>query len=172
MLITVILRSGCSNKPGYFSGEGVALVFPETWHKIDAVVEPPFNMKSKFSPFNVVYACPEEDPNTFLPAATIGVYRIKPDRQLWLADDFPDLVNMFAESGFEILDKGEILIDDQISKWVVYRDNERSRIKLEFFVVNDNNVLYRIQYSTSDDKFAQYRPDFEATKSTIKLGKW
>ncbi len=173
LVVLAAFTGGCGKTPGFHRGDGFTVNFPPSWIKNkDWVVEPRFNLKSKFEPYSVTYVTPEQDPDTLEPYASISIYRTKPDMQIWLEDEFPNIVDTFYNNGYDVLDKGEVKIDNQLAKWLVYRDNRKGLLNLEFYIVNDNNVLFRIQYCARDDKFSQYRPLFEGVRESIKLNRW
>ncbi len=149
-----------------------SFVYPEGWKKVHREMSPPFGMKAKSKPYFIAFDCPEADPDSGEAVASLSFYVVKLTQQIWLEDEFPSIAETFTMSGYEVLDRGEIMIDEQISKWLVYRDTEHNRINLEFYVINDNNILFRIQYSAKQDKFALYRPAFETARNTMKLSKW
>jgi len=172
-LATAILASGgCVKKKGFVRGEGFTITFPPGWKMIEQDMEPTFNLTSKFQPYVVTYVSPEENPETFEPEASISIYTVKPDRQMWLEDEFPAIVETFVAGGFEILDKGQHEVDNIISWWLVYRYPQRKKLILEFYIINDNNIFYRIQYTAQEDKFPDHRQDFENAKATMKVSRW
>ena len=172
LLLALTLFSSCMRIPNFFKGQSFTFQHPAGWVKEEREMYPPFDLKSRTKKFYIAFDCPEKDPQTGQAVASISFFVIKPTMQVWLEDQFAELIQMFASNGFEVLDRGEIKIDDQISNWIVYRDPQNHTLNLEFYVVNDNNILFRIQYSAREDKFAFYRQTFEVARNSIKLSRW
>lgn len=103
------------------------------------------------------------------PDAMISIFSKKLTTPIWIEDEFPDIVHSLREAGFEIKDKGEIKLDDKISSWVVYYDRVNSLLILEFYIVSDNNMFFKMQYSADPDKFQQNRNAFEELKDSFKF---
>lgn len=156
-------------KEGRYKGKGYTIMFPEGWSdaakkKKKSVREILFPQK----PEQIVYASPEKDLDD-IPLATISVLTRKLEQALWIEDSFHEVNKALKTVGMIIMDQGDIDISGKRSKWILYRDAEWRRMNLEFYLITDNNVLYKIQYSTDPDAFNKYRPTFEKTRETFKL---
>jgi len=101
--------------------------------------------------------------------ATISIYSKKLVTPIWIEDEFPDIVQSLSEAGYEVKDKGEIKVDERISSWVVYYDRESDVLNLEFYMVSENNIFFKLQYSASSEKFQQNRRYFEELKDSFKF---
>jgi len=146
-------------------GKGYSVRIPEGWKKVK-------EKKSVVYPLGVEVV-------TFVPSATdldfqemdvfIFIYSKKLTTPTWIEDEFPGILESLSKAGFKVMDKGEIKLDNVISKWVVYHDKKKPAVVLEFYQVTDNSMFYKIQYSTHPDKFNVFRPDFEELKDSFKF---
>jgi len=99
----------------------------------------------------------------------ISILTKKLSSSLWIEDEFPDILLSINQDGHQIMDKGEIKIDGEISKWVVYHDLKTPALVLEFYMVTDNNTFFKIQYSAHPDQFNTARRSFEEMKENFKF---
>ena len=60
------------------------------------------------------------------------------------------------------------MLDEKLAKWLVYYDKKVPALVLEFYMVTDNNIFYKIQYSARPDKFNKQRAAFEELKDSFK----
>ena len=103
------------------------------------------------------------------PDSYISILTKKLTTPIWVEDEFPDILMSIQKAGYKIMDKGEIKIDDVISKWVVYHDKQTPTLVLEFYMVTDNSIFYKIQYSTHPDRFNKLRKSFEELRESFKF---
>ena len=168
-VIGVFIIKGVSGSSFFESkihkGRGYSVSIPEGWKKVKkkkGVVYPRGVEIVLFVPKGT--NTEEESPDIF-----ISIYSKKLTTPIWIEDEFPDIVHSLREAGFEIKDKGEIKLDDKISSWVVYYDRVNSLLILEFYIVSDNNMFFKMQYSADPDKFQQNRNAFEELKDSFKF---
>ena len=148
-----------------YKGKGYFVRIPEGWSKVKkkkGVVYPQGVDLVQFVPKGTNLELERPD-------ASIFIYSKKLTTPIWIEDEFPDIVRSLREAGFEIKDKGEIKVDDKISAWVVYYDRANSLLNLEFYIVSDNNMFFKMQYSADPDKFQQNRNSFEELKNSFKF---
>ena len=146
-------------------GKGYYVKIPVGWTKIKkekGVVFPQGVEFVQFIPKGV-------DPEIVPPAATISIYSKKLTTPIWIEDEFSDMVQSLREAGYEVKDKGKIKMDDQISGWVVYYDQKANVLNLEFYIVSENNLFFKIQYSAKPDKFQENRHSFEELRNSFKF---
>ena len=103
------------------------------------------------------------------PSIFISIYSKKLTTPIWVEDEFPEILQSISQSGFQIMDKGEIKVSGVISKWVVYHDKQTPALALEFYLVTDNSIFYKLQYSAHPDQFNQNRAAFEFLKESFQL---
>jgi len=103
------------------------------------------------------------------PDAYISIFTKKLTSAVWIEDEFPNILASVRSSGYQIMDKGDIKIGGEISKWMVYRDEKTPALVLEFYIITDANVFYKIQYSAHPDKFNELRKSFEELKESFKF---
>ena len=103
------------------------------------------------------------------PDATISVYSKRLTTPIWIEDEFPGIVLSLSEAGYEVKDKGEIKVDEKISSWVVYYDRKADMLNLEFYIVSENSMFFKIQYSADPDNFKKNRRFFEELKDSFKF---
>lgn len=146
-------------------GKGYLVRIPEGWKKVkkqDDVVYPEGVDVVMFVPNSI-------DIKNELPDVYISVFAKKMTTPIWMEDEFPEILKSIKDAGYKIMDKGEIDLDEKMSEWVVYHDPKTPALVLEFYVVNDNNMFYKIQYSAHPDKFNVDRPAFEQLKDSFKF---
>ncbi len=102
------------------------------------------------------------------PNTTISLSSKKLERSFWIEDEFPLIINALTNQGFRIIQKGEIKINEQLSKWVLYQDMGTAQLTLDFYMISENNIFYEIKMITDPENFDKYRPSFEELKSTFK----
>lgn len=146
-------------------GKGYSVRIPEEWKKVK-------EEKGVFYPAgveNVTFVPKSIDLGIQKPDLFISIYTRKLSTPIWIEDEFPDILKSLHEEGFRIMDRGEIKLDDVISNWVVYHDKKIPALVLEFYMVTDTSIFYKIQYSAHPDKFNVYRPVFEKFKENFKF---
>ncbi|MCK5081625.1 MAG: hypothetical protein KAR31_01840 [Candidatus Omnitrophica bacterium] len=146
-------------------GKGFYVKIPEGWKKVKQqkdVVYPEGVQVVMFIPkeINVEYEVPD---------VYISIFTKKLSSPIWIEDEFPEILSSIKKGGYKIMDKGEIKIDDRLSAWVVYHDKKTPALVLEFYMVTDNSMFYKIQYSAHPDKFNKQRPAFEELKVSFKF---
>ena len=117
----------------------------------------------------VTFTSPEKDVFTEAPLAIFTIYAKKSTGALFIEDLMIEIIESLPKLGAELIDKGEIKIDNQISKWVLYRHKESEMVVLSFFMVDDFNRLTKLEMVTTTKKFTQYKPEFEKFKASFKF---
>ncbi len=156
-------------KTNQYTGDGYSIIYPKDWmvkRKKDLIKGQPD--PDKTSDF-VIFECPDKNPKTEKPNATISIYTKRLDGAYWLDDEFPAILKNIAQSGVRIVDKGENKIDSQIARWVLFDDKENDMLVLRFYLIDMTNRLIQVEYATQFDKFQKYRDIFEAAKKTIDI---
>ena len=173
IVVTACAAPGCKffNRTNYYKGEKYSIVFPSGWHKIQRNIEPTLSTIELKSPaLEVVVVSPDTDlENLQLLKASIGVQVLKPSRAIWIEDELPYIKEFLEQSGYTIIEKGQIKIDEQIANWLLYYDADQTVLTMDFYIATEFNIIYRIQYKTNFDHFNDYRPQFEAAKDTFKF---
>lgn len=103
------------------------------------------------------------------PFAFITIYTKKLTTPIWMEDEFPEILASIQKEGYKVMDKGQIKLDALDSHWLVYHDVKTPALVLEFYAVTDNNTFYKIQYSSSPDKFNVLRKSFEELRASFKI---
>ena len=140
-------------------GDGYTISVPEGWEKNEIDAD------------TVMFIAPERDYIKETPVAMISVYSKMSKGALWIEDLWPKVLSSLKQERIEILKKGEIKIDDIVSKWVLFKKEEEDLLVLTFYLVDEFNRMYRLQYATKMDKFKDYRQTFEDMKDTFKIKK-
>ena len=164
ILIKIFGGSGLFT-PKSYKGKGYFVKIPVGWKILK-------KKKGAIIPkdVQVVTFVPEEtDPKEDDPGTFITIFTKKLSTPVWIEDEFPDILNSIAKAGFKILDKGEIKMDGVFSKWVVYHDEKTPALALEFYMVTDNSVFYKIQYMAPPDTFNALRGSFEELKASFRF---
>lgn len=111
----------------------------------------------------------ETDPAKEKIETYISIFTQKLTSPIWIEDEFPDILKSIRKSGHKIMDKGEVKLDGVISEWVVYHDKKIPALVLDFYMVTDNSVFFKIQYSVHPNKFNKLRGSFEELKESFKF---
>lgn len=168
-VIAVAIISNMSSS-GFFEprdhkGKGYYVKIPEGWKKVrqqKGVVYP--------EGVEVVMFVPKEtNVKSKEPDAYISIFSKKLSTPVWIQDEFPEILASIARGGNKIMDKGEIKLDDVISEWLVYHDKKADALVLEFYMVTDNNMFYKMQYLAPPDQFNQMRRSFEELKDSLRF---
>ncbi|HQP10942.1 MAG TPA: hypothetical protein PKV41_06120 [Candidatus Omnitrophota bacterium] len=170
LFIVVIAVIKQASMGGFFEaedhkGRGYYVRIPEGWKKIKP-------------PKDVVY--PDDiEVVTFIPKATgldpqepeayISIFTKKLASALWIEDEIPEIRRSISQAGNKILDQGQIKIDGVISEWTVYHDLKAPALVLEFYMVTDSNIFYKLQYVAPPEKFNGLRRSFESLKESFKF---
>ena len=143
-------------------GHNYSVIMPEGWEKKEAENE-------------VIVLSPETDFMTDKPLAVFSIYAKKVEGAALLLDiAFQEFIESYRKSGWKVIKKGEIKIDEQITKWILCQplEEESPELLLIFFNLDDFNNMTQIQYLAKDvDAFNKYRPTFEKFKDSIKFKK-
>ena len=176
-----------------YRGEWYTVTVPEGWEKKEIEEQPPDPAAAAPKPKNqteerqqaiekkssfhfgrrrieeVLFISPEVDIFTETPYAMFSIYTQASKGALFLDDYFIQVQEAFAREKGRMMDKGEILIDGQVSKWLLFRYEDPPFAVMSFYVVDDFNRLTRLQLIAQRSKFNDYRKQFEAFKSTFKF---
>jgi len=168
VIFVLIIKS--ASQGGFFEpkdhkGTGYYVLIPTGWQKAK-------KQKDVYYPrdVDVVMFVPQgTDISAGMPDMHISIYAKKLSTPIWIEDEFPDILNSIRQEGMDIKDQGEIKIDDVISNWVVYFDKAAPALVLEFYIVTDSSMFYKMQYSAPPEKFNKYRKSFEELKDSFKF---
>jgi hypothetical protein len=146
-------------------GKGYYVVVPQGWKKVKKKKEIVYP-----EGVTVVMFVPKgTDTDLEVPDAYISIFTKKLTTPIWVEDEFPDILKSIHDSGFKIMDKGDIKLGGTESKWVVYHDKKAPALILEFYMVTDTNVFFKMQYSAHPDLFNKERAAFEELKDSFKF---
>lgn len=168
-VIGVFVIKSASNA-GFFEakshkGRGYYVKIPEGWIKAK-------KQKDALYPEGVeavTFVPKGTDTEAGPPEIYISIFAKKLTTPIWIEDEFPDILRSIEGAGFKVMDKGEIKLDGKISKWVVYHDRKAPALTLEFYMVTDNNMFYKMQYSAEPDQFNRHRRSFEELKDSFRF---
>lgn len=88
---------------------------------------------------------------------------------MWIEDEFPQILETIAKFGNTIMDKGEIKINNQLFKWVIFNNRKGDKLSLNFYAITDNARIYTVELLTPPAEFNKYRPGFEKAKGSLKF---
>jgi len=155
----VVIQIGKSDK---YHGKGFTVRIPEGWEKLSDV-------KKEESTREVKFATLDREVLKDRPEATISILSKYMEQALWIEDEFPSIVRAISDTGLKIVDKGDLKIEDQIAKWVLYDNARADLFNLEFYMITDSKLFFRIRFSANPDNFNKHRPSFEELKESFKL---
>lgn len=116
----------------------------------------------------VFFRSPEKDA-LGNPGAVFSIYGHQSKGALFIEDFFEEVIAALSQQRGQILQRGEIKIDNEISRWVLFRMDDPEWIIWTFYVVDDFNRLTKIQFLSKPKDFAAYRPVFEEFKDSIRI---
>lgn len=146
-------------------GKGYYVKVPTDWKKVK-------KKKGMVYPEGVavVMFVPKEiDLDLQAPETYISIFTKKLASAIWIEDEMPDILMSIRRAGNKIMDKGQIKIDGLISEWIVYHDSKVPAFILEFYMVTDSNLFYKIQYAAPPGEFNTSRRSFEELKSSFRF---
>ena len=164
LLIRNAMSSGVFDAKGH-KGKGFYVKIPEGWKRVKKqkdVVYPEGVTVVMFVPKGVDVK--HEQPDVY-----ISIFVKKLTTPIWIEDEFPEILSSIRKSGCKIMDKGELKLGGKIAQWVVYHDKKTPALVLEFYMVTDSSVFYKMQYSAHPDKFNKERGAFEELRDSFKF---
>lgn len=150
-------------------GNGYSMIPPLGWEEIKEKRGVRAVLESADKPEVVTFITTERDLITGVPEASLSILTVKLSQPTWMEDEFPSLLEALAKAGNQIKDHGQIKIDTMISWWVFYEEPGTSLLNLEFYMVDDVNKLYKIQFTADSYGFGKHRPAFETAKDSIRF---
>ncbi len=142
--------------PTVYKGSWYTVKIPEGWQKRQEKDE-------------VLFISPEVDVLTDTPYAIFSIYTKAAQGALFIEDYMQQVFEMLSQANGQIVDKGEIKVDEEIAQWVLFHQHEPALVYLTFYVVDDYNRLTRIQFVSTPNKFQKYREEFEKFKGSLKF---
>jgi len=85
-----------------------------------------------------------------------------------LVDSYSRLEKTDFSAGFELLDRGKTMIDNQPAGYIIYILNKQNINKKEYVFLKGKNV-YSIQYVAETQNFAQYLSAADAIMKSVKI---
>ncbi|MCD4780680.1 MAG: hypothetical protein K8S27_09065 [Candidatus Omnitrophica bacterium] len=173
-LIKFYITSDIFKTPLY-RGEGFSISCPDGWDKMDK--------KEKYNiPTGVFLNENDYDTVTcFLPSEQVkegtrptylSAFATQTYAPYWIEDIFPQVMDVLIKTpGYVILDKGELKVDEQVSRWVLYDVKKEETVYLEFFMVDERNGFFKLRYQADYDKFKKFRPAFETFRDSFAFSK-
>lgn len=142
-------------------------IYRGSWYSVKV----PKGWNSKFEKNTIYFSTPDDNVLTGMPNAIFSIYAFKSTGALFLDTLFEEVMQSLMKTDGQILKKGEIMIDGQVAKWVLFQNETPPTTILTFFMVDDFNRLTKIQFITHPRDFAKYRPEFEKWRETFKFKK-
>ena len=167
LLIFIKYASGLSIfKSGKYQGEDFVVVVPVGWEQRKELGGK-FKEQGSYEKTELVTFIHEGiDLEVQDPPAKISITSRKLPHAVWIDDEWGDIIRSIRMAGMRVMDQGEIKIGGVISKWVVFHNKKMKTLHLEFYMITEKNMFYKLEYVTEDDKFGKYRPDFEFLKNS------
>lgn len=159
-----------------YKGQGYTIEFPHGWSNYEDI-NPQKKKKRRFStedrnaPKTVTFVTEEVDYETGAFAASMSITTMKLASAAWIEDEWGTILQSIFEYGNKIIDKGEIKIDEELSKWVFYESPGQQAVTIEFYIITELNMFYKISYTALPKTFDKYRKAFEESKNTILIEK-
>lgn len=154
-------------KSDIHKGTSYTIRYPIGWIKEKEETPTGSFLRSTEKPEIVTFSTPQKDLLADLPEASLTVLTTKLSQPTWIEDEFPEIVGLLKSYGYRVLDRGDIKINEQVWKWVLYMDAKQTTMNLEFYFVNDKNILFKMQYRATPEHFKKHRPAFEAAKDSF-----
>lgn len=140
-----------------YKGFGYSIVVPPGWEQ------------KKVDNETVMFICPEKDPLDESSLALISFFSKRIEGALWMDDYIRDVKESLRDQGLKIIEKGQIKMSGQIAQWILYRNSNPDLLVLTFYIIDDFNRLFRIQYVTKPEYFAYYRQLFERVRESFRI---
>ena len=159
-----VIRFGMSElaKSNKYNGFGFTLRIPDGWEKISDIKKDRDNRK-------VIFGTVEKNQLTGRPVAFISILSSQMEQVLWIEDEFPKVIRSLAKAQLKILKKGDIKIDKQIAKWVLYDDIKADLVNLEMYMITDSKLFVRLTFAGDPINFNKRRTEFEKLKESFKF---
>jgi len=145
LIFSGLIFQGCEFKPKRYRGHGYTIIQPKGWKM----------KKEKFSTFNllvseeipsaIVFYSPEKDPIYGESVAKIELISQNFTKGVFIEDITPQLYGELRRQKKTILKKGEIKVDNEKSSWVLYRDNEKDLVTIEFYLISNAKIFYKLR---------------------------
>ncbi|MDP2652861.1 MAG: hypothetical protein Q8Q08_02395 [Candidatus Omnitrophota bacterium] len=119
----------------------------------------------------IIFESPETSVMTGMPEAIFSIYSVKATGALFLEDLFGEVMASLRQLKGKVLDKGQLKIDNQDARWVLFFHRDPDLFILTFYIADDFNRLTKIQFISTPEKFPSYRSQFEAFKNSIRFKK-
>lgn len=142
-------------------------VFRGPWYTVAV----PQGWERKIEEDTVSFIAPDENIMTGMPEAVFSIYTKKSSGALFLETLMEEVMTALSQMNGRLLDQGEIMIDGQVSKWVLFLNEEPQIMMLSFYIVDDFNRLTRIQFVTTPRDFKKHRQEFERFKESLRFKK-
>ena len=152
-------------------GIGYSIKYPLGWKKIKEESDLGVFVTATIDK-NVATFIPSEIDSTATagkPGATVIVASAKLSDPSWIEDLWPDIMAAIIRSGVKVIDKGEIKIEKQIAKWVLFQERAAKIWHLEFYFTDEKNGFYKIMYIAEPRAFDPHRKTFEEGRSPFQF---
>jgi hypothetical protein len=162
------LSSGMFESPLY-KAQGFSVMCPEGFKQAKTPAPMGIFANTSYEADSVTFIDPQEKYDLTVEPTSVSIFGSKLTAPMWIEDMFPDIITAIQQGGLQILDRGELMVDGQISKWVLTRQSDPPRMFLEFFMTDEKNGFFKIRYSADPNKFNRYRPAFESIRESFKF---
>ena len=170
-VVLIALKFSIGNSALFKSDKYVGMAYsiktPLGWIMKKDEGDPGIFMTNYNSMGRILFETPERRAGTDIPVATITIVEAKLKTPAWLDDLFPEVLQALPQMRAEIKQKGEIKMDGQISKWVLYKIPKSKDLSLEFYLADEKTGIFKLVYSSSPEGFMKYRKDFESMRDTF-----
>lgn len=163
-----------------YHGTGFTIAMPAGWEKEEIAANPGIVFVSESKPHSVTFVTPEKHSyvNPYvasveqIPLASLTIYANKMPQSIWVEDEIGRILEELAKYN-TILDRGDVPIGKERASWVVFHDTKNPLVlTIEFYIMTEMNVFYKIIYSAHSDHFSSYREVFEKAKGSFRIGQW
>lgn len=166
VLATVIIKSLMMTgifRSTTFNGDGFKVSIPSGWE-----MSKERSREKKYEETKITTFVTQEKDSDDIPQAVITLLSKKLEQAIWIEDEFPNIVQAIRVK-YKVIDKGEIKLDNQLTKWVFYEDKKNNLLNLDFYLVTEASKFYKIQFSAFKEHFKKHRPAFEELRESFKL---
>ena len=154
-------------KSDKYTGMAYSIKIPQGWIMKRNEGDPGLFMTNYNSMGKILFETPEKRPDTDISVATITIIEAKLKTPAWLDDIFPEVLQSLSQMRAKIKQKGEIKMDGQIAKWVLYKARKSKDLNLEFYVADEKTGMFKMVYSSDPAGFMKYRKSFEAVRDSF-----
>ena len=154
-----------------YKGKGFSVRKPAGWEMVLDDKDAGIFVTESMDSGGVTFLAPNKNTSSTQAPTRISVYEAKLQTPAWVDDIFPEIIRVLVAYKAKIKDKGELKIDGQISKWILYSLPGSRELFLEFFVADEKNGIFKLRLTGEPEGFMKYRKTFDDLRGSFLFSK-